>query len=170
MLGGSLAAIFIIAFSIIGIYGNMAFTLDPSNATPDMKKGDPAAVTNYLGEAYYIVVNLIFVTSSIATVDSTFSCTAKIVGPELVGFISTGFPTKLKDANNLHLWVGRISIVVMCIVGILPLLHDNMLALNATTQTGTILMGLGPPLLFVSDIEVEVFLVLFLPLLSPLFL
>jgi len=53
----------------------------------------------------------------------------------------------------VHMWVGRMGIVMMAIVGILPLLHDNQKALNATTQTGTILSGLGPPLLFLVDIE-----------------
>ena len=153
MVGGFLSAIFIASFSIIGVYGNMAATLDPNNANEDMSKGYPAAVTNYLGPAFYSVINIIFITSSIGTVDSTFSCTAKLLGPELCGFINRGRPNKLSDAKSVHMWIGRVAVVFMAIVGILPLLHDNQKALNATTQTGTILSGLGPPLLFLVDIE-----------------
>ena len=153
LLGGSLAAIFIIAFSLLGVYGNMAYTLDPEHATVNMQTGDPAATTKYLGSAFFSVVNVIFITSSIATVDSTFSCTAKVVGPELTEFFNSGKPAILSQATTFHMWIGRASVALMAVVGILPLLHHNIKALSATTQTGTILMGLGPPLLFLPDIE-----------------
>lgn len=41
MVGGSLAAVFIVFFSLIGVYGNMAHTLDPHNASSAVGKGYP---------------------------------------------------------------------------------------------------------------------------------
>ena len=143
----------------------MAASLDTgadSDLTPDMSKGYPAAVTQYLGTTFFSIINVIFITSSIGTVDSTFSCTAKLVGPELCGFLTRGKPHKLTEASQLHLWVGRTSILFMAVIGLLPLVHDNIKALSATTQTGTILMGLGPPLLFLPDLEGFFFVFCFL--------
>jgi Na+/proline symporter len=153
IIGGCLGAAFIMLFSLIGVYGNMAYNLDPTNAMSAMKKGDPAATTEYMGSAFFSIVNVIFITSSISTVDSTFTCTAKVVGPEFIDFLKTGNIKKLRHANNVDMLAGRVSIVVMLVLGLLPLLNDDLTALSATTQTGTLLMGLGPPLLFLADLE-----------------
>ena len=41
----------------------------------------------------------------------------------------------------------------MLVVGLLPLLNPNLTALSATTDTGTLMLGMGPPILFLVDIE-----------------
>lgn len=43
-----------------------------------------------------------------------------------------------------HAWVGRIAIVFMAVVGLLPLIAGPS-ALDATTISGTMVVGLGPP-------------------------
>ena len=44
-----------------------------------------------------------------------------------------------------HLTMGRIIIIVLAVAGLLPLLGDAK-ALDATTVSGTIILGLGPPI------------------------
>lgn len=153
ILGGFLAACFIFFFSMIGVYGNMAATLDPTGAIEGMSAGQPAATTEYMGSAWNSIVNIIFITSSISTVDSTFSSTAKLVGPELYEFIKNGRPLGLHQTNDKHIILGRCAIIFMAIVGIAPLINKNITALSATTSTGTLLMGMGPPILFLADLE-----------------
>ena len=41
--------------------------------------------------------------------------------------------------------MGRIIIIVLAVAGLLPLLGDAK-ALDATTVSGTIILGLGPPI------------------------
>lgn len=44
-----------------------------------------------------------------------------------------------------HLTMGRIIIIILATAGLLPLLGDAK-ALDATTVSGTIVLGLGPPI------------------------
>ena len=43
--------------------------------------------------------------------------------------------------------LGRVCVVLMAVVGTLPLLSD-VTALDATTVSGTVVMGMGPPIIF----------------------
>ena len=43
-----------------------------------------------------------------------------------------------------HAWIGRLAIVFMAVVGTLPLIAGPS-ALDATTVSGTMVVGLGPP-------------------------
>jgi len=73
-------------------------------------------------------------------------------------FAAIGFPGQtLRDLFAMsclslacacrHLRAGRIIIVILAVIGILPLLASPT-ALNATTVSGTLIMGLGPPVWF----------------------
>jgi hypothetical protein len=50
-------------------------------------------------------------------------------------------------ASCRHAWVGRFAIIFMALVGTLPLLAGPS-ALDATTISGTMVVGLGPPVNF----------------------
>ncbi len=52
-----------------------------------LKKGKPAHVSRYISRTCFTMVNIVMLTSSISTLDSTFSSVAKLVGPELMGFL-----------------------------------------------------------------------------------
>jgi len=146
--GGTVAALFIVLFSFIGVLGNMAYTLDPevSEDETGLKAGDPATVARYVGTAFFTLVNIIFMTSSISTLDSTFSSTAKLLGPEFYGFITQGKPITPSKSTSFHVSLGRVAIVLVALAGAATLL-DQSDELNATTISGTVVMGLGPPVL-----------------------
>ncbi|GAQ80925.1 solute symporter family protein [Klebsormidium nitens] len=147
-LGGSLAGCFIILFSLIGVFGNQTAILHPERVPEalfaGMLGGAPAAVSKYLGTAIFSIINIIFLTESISTVDSTFTSTAKLFGPEFAGVIERGAPDTPANASKRHLYLGRLAIVIMAVGGTLPLLADPKV-LNATTVSGTVVLGLGPP-------------------------
>jgi len=136
VIGGLAAGLFIVLFSFIGIYAHMH----------GLKDGTPATVSSYMGIGAFTVVNMLTMTSSMAVVDSTCASTSKLFGLELYGLLKHGKPLVYPQAKSEHMWVGRISIVVMCIIGTLPLLADPA-ALSATSISGTVVLGLGPPIL-----------------------
>jgi hypothetical protein len=152
LIGGFIAALFIVFFSSLGVYGNIVATYG-TDVDADVEAGQPAAVAEYLGPAWFSIVNIIFITSSISTVDSTFTSTSKIVGPELYEFVTGGKPKGVNNATELHMTIGRWAVVAMLVLGLVPLLNEDITALSATTSTGTLLMGMGPPILFLCDIE-----------------
>ena len=51
-----------------------------------------------------------------------------------------------------HLRAGRVVIILLAVIGILPLLADPV-ALDATTISGTLIMGLGPPVWFLAFVK-----------------
>ncbi|WIA39871.1 hypothetical protein OEZ86_013316 [Tetradesmus obliquus] len=146
--GGVMAILFIFLFSFVGIFGAMEVVLNPSSVPCDiyagMLAGQPYAVARYFGTAVFSLVNLIFLVSSCSVLDSTFASTSKLFGPELFGAILRGRPLPPQLATVKHAWVGRFAIVFMAIVGTLPLLAGPS-ALDATTISGTMVVGLGPP-------------------------
>ena len=153
--GSVLAFIFIMLFGCIGVYGNMLGSCigDGTCSTDDLNgadeasltKGYPAAVGKSMGQAYYSILCLIMITSAMSTLDSTFSGIAKLFGPDLNGFIVEGHPVDPKDAQWFHVHIGRIAIVLFAIAGTLPIYGDAS-TLSATTVTGTMAPGLGPPI------------------------
>ncbi|KAF6258847.1 hypothetical protein COO60DRAFT_1622110 [Scenedesmus sp. NREL 46B-D3] len=148
VVGGVIAIAFILVFSFVGIFGAMEAVLNPSSVPCDiyagMLTGQPYAVARYFGTAVYSLVNLIFLVSSCTVLDSTFASTSKLFGPELFGAILRGRPLPPQLATRKHAWVGRAAIVFMAMVGTLPLLAGPA-ALDATTISGTMVVGLGPP-------------------------
>jgi len=87
-------------------------------------------------------------TSSISTLDSTFTSTAKLCGPELFGYWEKGAPVPLSEATDVHVKVGRVAMCVMALIGTLPLLMD-VTELSATTISGTVVMGLAGPIVLI---------------------
>lgn len=147
--GGLLSAAFIFMFSFLGVFGNMQAILDPSSV-PDslysgMLSGAPQAVAAFFGTAVYQVVTLIFLVSSCAVLDSTFSSTAKVLGPETMGLLQDGRPRPPQCATHRHAMLGRVAIAVIAVVGLLPALSGPAV-LDATTVSGTMVIGLGPPI------------------------
>ncbi|KAK9829007.1 hypothetical protein WJX72_003371 [[Myrmecia] bisecta] len=148
MLGGAVAAAFILVFSFLGIFGSMEAILNPAGVPasiyPGMLGGQPSDVSRYFGTAFFSIVNLIFITESLSTLDSTFTSAAKLMGPEFLGIVEDGKPRPPQTTTHRQLFLGRAVILGLAVLGILPLL-SNPAALDATTVSGTIVMGLGPP-------------------------
>ncbi|KAL0034477.1 hypothetical protein WJX79_004596 [Trebouxia sp. C0005] len=151
LLAGLISGSFIFLFAFTGIFGNMVAILKPTTVPAgiygNMLLGNPTAVSKYFGTAMYSVTNIIFITESLSTLDSTFTSAAKLLGPEFLGILETGQPQPPQSATKRHLRAGRIIIVILAVIGILPLLASPT-ALNATTVSGTLIMGLGPPVWF----------------------
>ncbi|GMH66519.1 hypothetical protein TrST_g733 [Triparma strigata] len=153
--GGLIAGSFIVLFSIIGVYGSMLGkcveagdcpTSDLNGASlSGVTGGVPAEVAKTVGEGIFNLLFIVMSTSSISTLDSTFASTAKLCGPDFAGFLLDGIPTPLYKATTQHMKIGRISMVAMAVVGILPLL-SNVTELSATTVSGTVVMGLAGPI------------------------
>ncbi|CAM9272467.1 unnamed protein product [Chrysoparadoxa australica] len=148
ILGGSVAGAFILLFSLFGVYGNMLAAVEAGQEmfAPGVFMGVPADVAMTVSTAFFSVVNLVFITSSISTLDSTFCSVAKLAGPELMGFMTSGRPRALSVAQTKDIWTGRLMMVIIAVCGTLTLLTEQT-ALNATTVSGTVVLGLGPPIL-----------------------
>jgi Na+/proline symporter len=154
-LGSLLAMAYITVFGFIGVYGNMlgdcvsagtCANSDLNGADVDsVSAGEPSAVGTALGGAYYTLLCLVIITSALSTLDSTFSAVAKVAGPDLHGFLTNGRPINPSDSTSQDVLIGRIAILVIGITGTLPLLYDPD-ELDATTVTGTMVPGLGPPI------------------------
>lgn len=153
--GSLLAMAYITVFGFIGVYGNMlgecveAGTCSESDLhgadMASVSAGEPSAVGTALGGSYYTMLCLVIITSALSTLDSTFSAVAKVSGPDLHGYLSNGKPINPSLATDRDVLIGRIAIAVIGITGTLPLLLDPD-ELDATTVTGTMVPGLGPPI------------------------
>lgn len=153
--GSLLAMAYITVFGFIGVYGNMlgecvdAGTCSESDLrgadVVGVSAGEPSAVGTALGGSYYTMLCLVIITSALSTLDSTFSAVAKVSGPDLHGYLSNGKPINPSLATDRDVLIGRIAIVVIGVTGTLPLLLDPD-ELDATTVTGTMVPGLGPPI------------------------
>ncbi|ALJ05061.1 sodium:solute symporter [Pseudalgibacter alginicilyticus] len=118
-----LGAFSIILFSIIGIYAK--------------KQGFTGQAAVEVGKAFglviLLIINFIMITSAASTLDSTFSSFSKLLAIDL------------KVSKNLNF--GRISMVIIAVLGTLPILL-NADILSATTISGTMVIGLTPIFLF----------------------
>jgi len=181
--GGLVAGIFIVLFSIIGVYGSMlgkcveadvcgvadlggtwVQTFAGNSTHPvdgyyagagtlaGVKGGTPAEVAKTMGDGMFNLLFVVMSTSSISTLDSTFTSTAKLCGPDIAGFFSSGKPVPLSQATEKHMLIGRIAMVALAFIGTLPLLMD-VSELNATTVSGTVVMGLGGPVVLMAYTE-----------------
>jgi len=177
MIGGTFAGLVILLFGFIGIYGSMlgkcvdAGVCNQSDLRganlSDVMAGKPFAVAKTMGETTLFLTAFIMILSSISTLDSTFTSTAKLLGPDMNGLwgwlddLVTGqvsplassrgeaifkyMPMALKDTTERHVWYGRIGMLFMALVGTLPILECPT-QLSATTVSGTMVMGLGAPI------------------------
>ncbi len=57
----------------------------PDSIFAHFKAGQPSAVSKYFGTAVFSITNIIFITQSLSTLDSTFTSAAKLMGPEFIG-------------------------------------------------------------------------------------
>lgn len=129
-----------------------------------MGTGNPSTVATHIGQSVFMVVSLIMMSSQLTAVDSCFVSTGRVICIDLVAEIRktlpfvydkvTGFYTKVTNdpvpadgsLGLFHLRLARLSIFLMALCGTLPLIQDATV-LNATTVSGTIIMGCGPPIL-----------------------
>merc|ERR1711968_157376 len=110
-----------------------------------VKGGVPAEVAKTISEGVFNLLFVVMSTSSISTLDSTFTSTAKLCGLDICGWFKDGAPVPLAKATDWHVKIGRISMCAMALIGTLPLLGD-VTELSATTISGTVVMGLGGPI------------------------
>eukprot|EP00960_Hanusia_phi_P075865 768476-Hanusia_phi.AAC.3 len=65
------------------------------------------------------------------------------------GFFTKGRPLSLEsdkdELKDYHVMLGRVAMLIWGVVGCLPLFGDPS-SLSATTVSGTVVMGLGPPI------------------------
>ena len=81
--GGAVAFTFIVLFGGIGIYGCSLAT------PPQAGFGNPVAVSKALGGASELFITLVMMSSSLSTLDSTFTAAGKCVALELGGWFSS---------------------------------------------------------------------------------
>lgn len=123
---------------------------DPIAGSCTIKSGCPPAVAAALGEGWYNVISVIMITSSISTLDSTFTSCAKLVGPDIAGYLSVGGkPLAIADATDRHVTIGRIAMVLVALIGTV-MLFENPSELSATTVSGTVVMGIGIPIIAIA--------------------
>jgi len=129
---GIISGTIIMLFSFVGIYGASIGI-----------GGNPPIVAKSLGIGYFDVIALLMMSSSISVVDSTFSSTARLIGLQLMGYITKGRVIKPEEADTKCVIAGRIAMVVMAVIGVLPLFAGPSV-LAATTISGSMVIGLAP--------------------------
>ena len=126
--GGAIAATFIILFSAVGIYG--------CYVAGAVKNGAPVDVARSLSSAAFTFINLVMMTSSLSTLDSTFTSCAKLCALELFGWLrlekdarpaGKRGPLAPADASvtSAHIALGRASILSLALAGDLRLPADS---------------------------------------------
>ena len=132
LLAGLLSGSFIFLYSLIGLYGR-AFGLD----------GAPSvSVPASFGIPMLMVFNAIMLMSGGSTLDSAFTSGAKLAGRD--------WGNGAGEASARNVWVGRLTILGVAVVGNLPLLTIYLgdrvgpAVIAATTLSGTMVMGLAP--------------------------
>lgn len=132
LLAGLLSGIFIFLFSLIGLYGR-AFGLD----------GAPSIIVPMsFGVPMLMVFNAIMLMSGGSTLDSAFTSGAKLAGRD--------WRNQSGEASDRNVWVGRMAILAVAVVGNLPLLTVYLgdrvgpAVIAATTLSSTMVMGLAP--------------------------
>jgi solute:Na+ symporter, SSS family len=127
LVSGILGFLGILAFSLIGVHAHVAGIATASNA--------PAAVAQTLGLALLLPMALLMMISAGSTLDSTFSALARYFSVELARLRQRGWSPTVK--------AGTAVMVVFAVLGNLPLFGGADI-LQATTISGTMVMGLAP--------------------------
>ncbi len=121
VIGGSC----IILFSSVGTFA----------ALKGLKTPPTLEVAKLLGTFMLLMMNTIMLTSAAATIDSTFTSTAKLVHIDL-----------LKE-RSLSVSKARLTMIAIAVFGTIPILFNPEI-LSATTISGTMVMGLAPVFVF----------------------
>lgn len=122
---GVLGSIFILLFSLIGVYGKL-IGVDGQAAVE---------VAKTLGIVSMIIMNFIMITSASSTIDSTFSSISKLIVVDL------------GNKKNISVRKGRIAMILTAIGGTIPIFFSPTI-LSATTISGTMVLGLAPVFVF----------------------
>ena len=128
------AAIF--AFSLVGVHARLEGLAASGNVA--------AKVTQGLGLAAFFAALVVMVTSAASTLDSTFTSLSKLVArdlPQLAG----------RRPLQRPMIVGALAMTALAVLGNLPMLAGTDL-LEATTLSGTMVIGLAPIFLFSSRV------------------
>ncbi|CAK0910786.1 unnamed protein product [Prorocentrum cordatum] len=179
--GGFLAMLFIFFYAVIGIYGvwleekyaadcgcSGGAALAATSACPTDwspceflagERGEASDVAAILGQRTYrgveVFVNLVMITASLSTLDSTFTSAAKLVSLEFCGWLQLEGDTReamgplrpvdIDHIGHQHITVARAFIVILMFVGN-SFLGMETDAMKATTVAGMAVMGLGFPI------------------------
>jgi Na+/proline symporter len=115
----------IILFSSVGTFA----TLNGLGAPATLE------VSKLLGTFMLLAMNTIMITSAAATIDSTFTSTAKLVHLDLL------------QERNLSVSKARWTMIAIAIIGTIPIFFNPEI-LSATTISGTMVLGLAPIFVF----------------------
>jgi len=179
--GGFLAMCFIFFYAVIGVYGvwleekysadcgcDSGVALAATSACPTDwnpceflagTRGEASDVAAILGQRTYrgveVFVNLVMITASLSTLDSTFTSAAKLVSLEFCGWLQLEGDTRpalgplrpvdIDHIGHQHITVARAFIVFLMFVGN-SFLGMETDAMKATTIAGMAVMGLGFPI------------------------
>lgn len=122
---GVFGFVFILLFSLIGIYGKLIGV-----------EGQAAVeVAKTLGVVSMIIMNFIMITSASSTIDSTFSSISKLIVVDL------------GNKQTVSVRKGRIAMILTAIGGTIPIFFSPTI-LSATTISGTMVLGLAPVFVF----------------------
>ena len=143
LLAGSIAATLILLFSFVG----MAARTVGGNAAVDA----PVQVAVAGGVGILALMMSVMMLSGSGVLDSTFSSTSKAVVVDLIGPQHSAGGSSggtLPQAQSVLL--GRMSMVAIAVLGNLPMLLGTDI-LKATTVSGSMVLGLAPIFLFLSQ-------------------
>lgn len=138
-IAGGLGAVAIVLFGTVGIPAFLAGQPIDDDA--------PRIVAASVGTGVLIMVNVVMLTSAGSTLDSTFSSVAKAVNVDAPGVEgdAAGRPgigwLRVRGVGG-----GRVAMVVLAVLGSLPLFAGAAI-LEATTISGTMVLGLAPAFL-----------------------
>jgi hypothetical protein len=122
---GILGFVFILLFSLIGVYGKL-IGINGQAAVEAAKT---------LGVVSMVIMNFIMITSASSTIDSTFSSISKLI------VVDVGNQEKISVRK------GRIAMILTAVGGTIPIFFSPTI-LSATTISGTMVLGLAPVFIF----------------------
>lgn len=131
LVAGAVSTLLIVLFSLVGVHAYLSKMNIQDNAPP--------RVAASLGINVLFMMNVIMLSSAGSTIDSTFSSLAREIGLDVANFGGWFSPGNLR--------IGRFVMIVMAVLGNLPLFSGASI-LQATTISGTMVMGLAPIFLF----------------------
>jgi len=182
IVGGSVAMLFIFFYAAIGVYGawlKEKYIVDcgcsgglkgagasadcPADWNPCSRLagsvGEASDVAWILGRRTYVgaevFVNLVMISASLSTLDSTFTSASKLFSLEFCGWLKLPGdsrdlrgplrPIDLPHIGGLHMTVARAFIIFLAFIGTAFLGYEKD-AMKATTVAGMSIMGIGVPI------------------------
>lgn len=117
--------------AIIGILCIVLFSLVGVSMRMNQNAGSLFDFARSFGTVIFIVMNLIMITSATSTLDSAFSSFSKL------------WVIDIRKNKQLSIRKGRIAMLILAILGTIPIFL-NAEILQATTVSGTMVLGLAP--------------------------